>query len=198
MQILRRSDLRAVLTASTLLSSAALASACGGSQSSSTGTTGGGTEQTAAASPSALVGSPAPELMLQDQSGRVRQLSEYRGSPIVLYFYPRDGTPGCTAEACAFRDAWERIQGTGAVVLGVSTDDVASHLAFHDEHQLPFDLLSDPDGRVAQQFGVPMTMGMASRITFIIDDQGVVRRAFEDVDPGIHADEVIAALDDLP
>lgn len=195
MQILRRSDLRAVLAASTLLSSS-LALGCGGSQSSST--TGPGGEQATAASPSALVGSPAPEFMLQDQSGRVRQISEYRGSPVVLYFYPRDGTPGCTAEACAFRDAWERIQGTGAVVLGVSTDDVASHLAFHDEHQLPFDLLSDPDGRVAAQFGVPMRMGMASRITFIVDDEGVVRRAFEDVDPGIHADEVIAALDDLP
>jgi len=177
-----------------LIAFALLVGACGGSQSAAAPTT----ESSAPASPAALVGSAAPEFMLQDQSGRVRQISEYRGNPVVLYFYPRDGTPGCTAEACAFRDAWQRIQGTGAVVLGVSTDDVASHLAFHDEHQLPFDLLSDPDGRVAQQFGVPMRMGMASRITFIIDEEGVVQRAFEDVDPGVHADEVIAALDALP
>jgi peroxiredoxin Q/BCP len=144
------------------------------------------------------MGDPAPAFMLQDQSGRVRQLSEYRGSPVVLYFYPRDATPGCTAEACAFRDAWAQLQETGAVVLGVSTDDVESHRRFHEEHQLPFDLLADVDGEVAQRYGVPMQMGMSSRITFLIDGEGVVRRVFEDVDPAVHADEVIAAIQALP
>ncbi len=159
---------------------------CGAAQSGSGGT------------PLVRMGDPAPAFMLQDQSGRVRQLSEYRGRPVVLYFYPRDATPGCTAEACAFRDAWSQLQETGAVVLGVSTDDVESHRRFHEEHQLPFDLLADVDGEVAQRYGVPMQMGMSSRITFLIDGEGLVRRVFEDVDPGVHADEVIAAIQVLP
>lgn len=140
----------------------------------------------------------APAFMLQDQSGRVRQLSEYRGHPVVLYFYPRDATPGCTREACAFRDAWERLSATRAVVLGVSTDDVESHRRFRDEHQLPFDLLADLDGEVARRFGVPMRLGMSMRVTFLIDAQGVVRRVYEDVDPGVHADEVISAIEAMP
>lgn len=174
-----------------LLIASALLGACGGSQP------GPASSESAAASSLAAVGSEAPAFMLQDQSGRVRQLSEYRGRPVVLYFYPRDATPGCTTEACAFRDAWDRLQASGAVVLGVSTDDVTSHLRFHEEHRLPFDLLSDPDGRVTQQYGVPMRMGMASRITFLIDGDGVVRQVFEDVDPAVHADEVIAAIQAL-
>src|SRR5690606_10884989 len=140
------------------------------------------------------VGEPAPEFMLQDQTGRVRQLSEYRGHPVVLYFYPRDATPGCTAEACAFRDAWDSLQATGAVVLGVSTDDVESHRRFHAEHQLPFELLADLDGRVARRYGVPVRLGMASRVTFLIDGEGVVRHVWENVDPGVHATEVIAQI----
>jgi peroxiredoxin Q/BCP len=132
--------------------------------------------------------------MLQDQTGRVRTLAEYRGRPVVLYFYPRDGTPGCTREACAFRDAWDRLQATGAVVLGVSTDDVESHRRFHAEHRLPFELLSDVDGEVARRYGVPVRLGLAARVTFLIDGEGVVRRVFEDVDPAVHADEVIDAI----
>ncbi len=163
----------------------AVAIGCGGAQ-------GGG-----ASGARIAAGDPAPAFMAQDQTGRVRQLSEYRRHPVVLYFYPRDATPGCTAEACAFRDAWERLEATGAVVLGVSTDDVASHRRFHDEHQLPFDLLSDPDGEIAQRYGVPLRMGMSARVTFLVDGEGVVRRVFEDVDPGVHADEVIAAIQAL-
>lgn len=136
--------------------------------------------------------------MLQDQSGRVRQLSEYRGHAVVLYFYPRDATPGCTREACAFRDSWDRLQATGAVVLGVSADDITSHASFHGEHQLPFDLLSDPDTSVASRYGVPVRMGMTGRVTFLIDASGVIARTFTDVDPGVHADEVIAAIEALP
>lgn len=159
---------------------------CGGSQSGE-----------ATSSAALAVGSPAPEIMLQSQEGRVRTLSEHRGHPVLVYFYPRDATPGCTREACALRDAWDRLQATGAVVYGVSTDDVASHRSFHDEHQLPFDLLSDPEETAARAYGVPVRMGFASRMSFLIDAQGNVARIFPDVDPGVHADEVIAAIEAL-
>lgn len=178
----------------TILIGAALwLAACGGSQSTSSSS---GASETSPRTGIA-VGQPAPAFMLQDQSGRVRQLSEYRGHPVVLYFYPRDATPGCTAEACAFRDAWNRLQASGAVVLGVSTDDVASHRAFHEEHHLPFDLLADVDANVTEEYGVPIEMGMARRVTFLIDGEGVIRRIWQDVDPGVHADEVIAAIETL-
>ncbi len=154
--------------------------------------------QSSPASPAVTVGAPAPAFMLQSHEGRVRTLEENRGHPVVLYFYPRDATPGCTREACAFRDAWARLQATGAVVYGVSTDDVASHRSFHEEHQLPFDLLSDPDGAIAQTYGVPMRLGMTARVTFLIDASGNLARVFEDVDPAVHADEVIAAIEALP
>lgn len=144
------------------------------------------------------VGQPAPAIMLQDQTGRVRTLAEHRGHPVVVYFYPRDATPGCTREACAFRDAWTRLQATGAVVYGISTDDVASHLRFHDEHQLPFDLLSDPEETAARAYGVEVRMGFASRVSFLVDAQGNVARIWPNVDPGVHADEVIAAIEALP
>ena len=108
------------------------------------------------------VGGTAPNFMLQDQTGRVRTLAEYRRRPVVLYFYPRDNTPGCTREACAFRDAWSRLQEQGAVVLGVSTDDVESHRRFQAEHNLPFDLLSDPEEKAAQAYGVPVRMSFAA------------------------------------
>ncbi|MBX7191735.1 MAG: peroxiredoxin [Sandaracinaceae bacterium] len=160
-------------------------SGCGGSQSGE------------AASASLAVGSPAPEIMLQSQEGRVRTLSEHRGHPVLVYFYPRDATPGCTQEACALRDAWDRLQSTGAVVYGVSTDDVASHRSFHDEHQLPFDLLSDPEETAARAYGVPVRMGFASRMSFLIDAQGNLARVFPDVDPAVHADEVLAAIQAL-
>ena len=176
---------------------AAMLAACGGSQQA-VSSEGSGSAPAPAREGLVPVGEAAPAFMLQDQTGRVRQLSEYRGHPVVLYFYPRDATPGCTTEACAFRDAWDRLQSTGAVVLGVSTDDVESHRRFHDEHQLPFELLADPDGRVAQQYGVPMRMGMTARVTFLIDEEGVVRHVWENVDPGVHADEVIHQIDELP
>lgn len=156
-----------------------------------------GSAQAGSTLASASAARPAPAFMLQDQTGRVRTLAEYRGRKVVLYFYPRDATPGCTREACAFRDAWTRIEAAGATVLGVSTDDVESHRRFHDEHQLPFDLLSDPDQAAAQAYEVPVRMGFASRMTFLIDGEGQLRRTFPDVDPGVHADEVIAALGEM-
>jgi peroxiredoxin Q/BCP len=111
-----------------------------------------------------------------------------------LYFYPRDGTPGCTREACAFRDAWTRLAATGAQVIGVSSDDVASHARFAREHHLSFPLLSDDGGAIARAYGVRRTFGLESRVTFIIDAEGRVARVFANVDPAVHADQVIAAL----
>jgi len=158
----------------------------------------GGQESATSTSPAPIgVSSRAPGFSAPDQTGAIRTLEELRGRAIVLYFYPRDATPGCTREACAFRDAWDRIDAAGATVVGVSTDDVASHAAFAEEHGLTFPLLSDPDGAIARDYGVPTRLGMVARTTFIIDRSGVVRRIFEDVDPAVHANEVISVLESL-
>lgn len=156
-----------------------------------------GADQSSTESAEATVHQRAPEFSAEDQNGETITLESQRGKAIVLYFYPRDATPGCTTEACAFRDAWDRIQGAGATVFGVSTDDVESHRAFAEEHNLPFSLLADTDGRIAESYGVPVRMGYARRMTFLIDGEGVVRRIFEDVDPGVHADEVLSAIEEL-
>jgi peroxiredoxin Q/BCP len=189
--------MRNVLLAPVLasLALAPLATACGGSQSDGASATSG---TTAAAPGTPTVGSAAPEIMLQNQDGRVRTLSEHRGHPVLVYFYPRDATPGCTREACALRDAWDRLQANGTVVYGISTDDVASHARFRAEHNLPFDLLSDPEETAARAYGVPVRMGFAARMSFLVDAQGNVARVFPDVDPGVHADEVVAAIAALP
>jgi thioredoxin-dependent peroxiredoxin len=159
-----------------------LLGACGGAQSSALLPAGG----------------EAPDFMATDQAGEVRQLSLLaRDRAVVLFFYPRDGTPGCTREACAFRDAWDRLQSTGAIVIGVSTDDVESHARFAQEHELPFPLLSDPDGNVLERYGVPSAMGMAARVTFVIDRDRRIARVFPDVDPAVHVDEVLTVLNAL-
>jgi peroxiredoxin Q/BCP len=145
------------------------------------------------------VGATAPDFMALDQDGRVRQLRLLnRRRPVVLFFYPHDGTPGCTQEACAFRDAWDRLEATGAIVVGVSTDDPAEHARFAREHELQFPLLSDPEGEVLSRYGVPSLMGMSARVTFIIDREGRVARVYPDVDPGVHAEEILEALASLP
>lgn len=143
------------------------------------------------------VGERAPDFSAPDQAGEPRTLAEFRGKAVVLYFYPRDATPGCTAEACAFRDAWDRLEAAGGQVVGVSSDDVSSHRAFADEHELTFPLIADESGAVATAYGVPSRFGMLSRVTFVIDQSGVIRRVFRDVDPGVHAEEVIAVLESL-
>ena len=144
------------------------------------------------------VGETAPDFMALDQDGEVRQLHLLRRRrAAVLFFYPRDGTPGCTAEACALRDSWDRLQAAGAVVVGVSTDEVRAHARFAEEHELPFRLLSDPDAEVLARYGVPSFLGMSQRVTFIIDRDGRIAHVFEDVDPAIHADEIIVALEAL-
>lgn len=141
------------------------------------------------------VGTPAPDFSARDQMGTLRTLREFRGRIVVLYFYPRDGTPGCTREACAFRDAWDRLAAAGAQVLGVSMDSVESHRAFADAHRIRFPLLADTDGRVCARFGVGTRLGMAERVTYILDAQGVVRRVFPTVDPAIHVNEVLSAIE---
>lgn len=144
-------------------------------------------------------GEAAPDFLALDQRGDPRQLHLIRRRrPMVLFFYPRDGSPGCTEEACAFRDAWARLEASGAVVVGVSTDDVRAHARFAEEHELPFPLLSDPDGEALAAYGVPDLMGMSARVTFVIDRSGRVARVFAAVDPAVHVDEVLEAVAALP
>lgn len=145
------------------------------------------------------VGQPAPAFQSQDQDGRPVALADFKGHPVVLYFYPKDETPGCTKEACSFRDGYAAIQATGAVILGVSADDVASHKAFAEKFHLPFRLVADPDHRIIDAYGVRMpVLGWAKRTTFLVDASGVIRKVFEGVNPAGHAQEVLAALKSLP
>ncbi len=142
--------------------------------------------------------SVAPDFSAPDETGTTRSLAEFRGHPVVLYFYPKDGTPGCTREACAFRDEWQRLTASGAQVVGVSLDSVESHAAFKSEHHLPFPLLSDPDGRILAAYGVPRNAkGYASRTTFIIDAGGVIRRIFPEVDPAVHVQQVLEVIEQM-
>ena len=148
-------------------------------------------------------GAKAPEFELTSDAGETVTLAELRGTPVVLYFYPRDDTPGCTTQAHGIRDAWEDFQEAGAVVLGVSPDDVASHATFKEKHGLPFPLLADTDHAVAEAYGVwgeKSTYGKTSmgiiRTTFVIGADGTVKRVFEKVKPAEHADQVLAALGD--
>src|SRR5215831_10163217 len=123
------------------------------------------------------VGDAAPEFDLSDSSGKRVRLSDFRGKKsVVLYFYPKDDTPGCTKEACSFRDQYEAFKDAGAEVIGVSSDSEASHRKFADKHRLPFTLVADTSGEVRKRYGVPATLGLLpGRVTFVIDRGGVVR-----------------------
>jgi peroxiredoxin Q/BCP len=124
-------------------------------------------------------GAPAPDFTLAAAGGRTIRLRDYRGRVVVLYFYPRDETPGCTAEACGFRDNYEAFVQAGADVVGVSRDPVASHDRFAGARQLPFVLASDPDGAVAHAYGVtPNWLRLPGRVTFVIDREGIIRDVF--------------------
>lgn len=149
-------------------------------------------------------GDKAPPFALVSHEGQTIRLTDLKARPVVLYFYPKDDTPGCTKEACSFRDAWSEIQAAGAVVLGVSPDDVTSHEKFRAKYRLPFPLLSDPDHAVAEAYGAWGEKSMYGRkyegilrTTFLIDGTGVVRRVFEKVHPEGHAEEVLAAVQQL-
>lgn len=130
--------------------------------------------------PKAAVGHIAPDFTLPDHSGKPVSLQDFRGQKaVVLYFYPKDNTPGCTAEACAFRDSYEVFQQAGAEVIGVSSDSEGSHQQFASRYNLPFILLSDAGGKVRKQYEVPATFGLLpGRVTYVIDKEGVVRHMF--------------------
>jgi len=146
-------------------------------------------------------GKPAPDFELTTDGGEAVKLSDYRGKPVVLYFYPKDDTPGCTTQACGIRDAYSEFQDRGAVVLGVSPDDESSHVKFRDKYELPFTLLADPEHKVADDYGVWVErnaygktfMGI-ERSTFLIDSQGNVAKVMRKVKADTHADDVLAAL----
>jgi len=146
-------------------------------------------------------GKPAPDFEVQTDTGDTVKLSDLRGKPVVLYFYPKDNTSGCTTQACGIRDAWAEFERAGAVVLGVSPDSVSSHEGFKRNFELPFTLLADPDHAVAEAYGVwaeksrygRTYMGIV-RATFVIDADGVVKRVIGKVKPETHADDVLAIL----
>lgn len=146
-------------------------------------------------------GERAPEFSLEDADGRTVRLSDFRGSAVVLYFYPRDDTPGCTKEACSFRDEHEALLARRAVVLGVSADTAKSHAKFRDKYGLPFTLLADPERTAIEAYGVWVEKKMygktvhgIQRSTFVIGPDGLVRKVFPKVSPEGHAAEVLAAL----
>jgi thioredoxin-dependent peroxiredoxin len=140
-------------------------------------------------------GKPAPDFELLSDEGEQVRLSSFRGRPVVLYFYPRDGTPGCTKQARGIRDAYDAFEAAGAVVLGVSTDTQASHVKFKSKYGLPFTLLADPDQRTADDYGVRREGGRTfERSTFVIDAEGLVRKIMRRVNPEKHAGQVLEAL----
>ena len=146
-------------------------------------------------------GRPAPDFSLTSDSGEVVSLSDLRGRPVVLYFYPRDDTPGCTAQACGIRDVWTELQGKGAVVLGVSPDSPSKHVKFREKYGLPFTLLSDEAHEVAELYGTWVEKRMygktymgIERSTFVIDADGNVAKVMRKVKPGDHAADVLTAL----
>jgi peroxiredoxin Q/BCP len=146
-------------------------------------------------------GTPAPPFELLSDSGDTVRLADLRGRTVVLYFYPKDDTTGCTKEACEFRDHWRAVEKAGAIVLGVSPDGVASHAKFRKKYQLPFPLLADPDHAVAERYGAWGEKSMYGRryfgilrTTFVIDGTGRIVRVFERVKPKGHAAEVLEAV----
>ena len=144
------------------------------------------------------VGAAAPELTGTDAQGKAVRLSDARGKVAIVYFYPKDETPGCTKEACAFRDAFNKFESAGVTIYGVSRDSEASHRAFREHHKLPFPLVADEAGKVQDAYGVPNKMpGYAARVSFLIDRDGKVAHVWPDVDPALHADEVLAAAKSL-
>lgn len=154
--------------------------------------------------PIPVVGKPAPPFSLPSSTGKKIALKDLKGKLVVLYFYPKDDTPGCTQEACGFRDAYRRFEDLGAMLLGVSPDSLAKHEKFIKKYSLPFPLLADEDHSVAEKYGVWQEkslygrkyMGIA-RTTFVIDRAGKIAKVFEKVKPAGHEGEVLAALEAL-
>ncbi len=145
-------------------------------------------------------GDPAPDFELMDQSGQLHSIEDYRGKWVALYFYPKDDTPGCTTEACEFRDNIFAFKNLDCQILGVSLDDVESHKAFAEKYSLPFPLLADTSGAAADAYGVKskfMGMTVAKRQTFLIDPDGNIAKHYTEVDPETHSQQVLADLEAL-
>lgn len=143
----------------------------------------------------------APDFSLKDQNGKTHKLSDYKGKKVIIYFYPKDDTPGCTTEACSFRDSYADFKKKGAVVLGVSVDDEKSHKKFIDKYSLPFTLLADTDKKVVEKYGVwgeKTFMGRkymgTSRVTYLIDEKGNILKVFPKVKPSEHIKEILPLL----
>ena len=148
----------------------------------------------------ALVGQPAPDFRLQDQKGEWQTLKQYRGQWIALYFYPKDDTPGCTKEACAFRDNIFAFDELNAKIIGISLDDVASHDAFAEKYSLPFPILADTEKQAATAYSVIMKIGpmeLAKRQSFLINPDGLIVKHYDKVDPENHSEEVLADISRL-
>ena len=146
-------------------------------------------------------GDKAPAFQAKDQEGETVSLADFKGKKLVLYFYPKDDTPGCTKEACSFRDGWSKFKKRGIAVLGVSTDDEKSHRKFADKFSLPFPLLADPEKKIVTDYGVWGEKSMygrkymgTHRVTYVIDEKGKIAAVWPKVKPDGHADEILAAL----
>lgn len=146
------------------------------------------------------IGQPAPDFELPDQFGQLHSLEDYRNQWVVLYFYPKDETPGCTTEACKFRDDIFEYKKLNSQILGVSLDDVESHQGFAEHYDLPFPLLADPRGIAVESYGVKTRMfgmAIAKRQTFLIDPAGNIAKHYQNVDPNTHSAEILADLIEL-
>lgn len=139
------------------------------------------------------VGTTAPDFTAKDTHGNTVSLSDYKGKTVILYFYPKDDTPGCTKEACSFRDAYADYQGKDIVVFGVSKDDEASHQAFTEKFNLPFPLLADVDGSIIKAYDVDGG-GYAKRVTYVIDGNGNIAKVYDSVKTDTHATDILAEL----
>lgn len=168
--------------------------ACSREKSNSTASTSSAASAPQAPAVPLAAGAPAPDVTFSLQTGEQLALSSLRGKPVVVYFYPKDDTPGCTIEAQEIRDLYQELKRSGAVVIGVSTDPADSHRAFAEKHQLPFLLASDEAGKLAQAFGVPLKNGRATRVSFVIGADGRIKRSFPQVTPKGHAAELLTAI----
>ena len=142
-----------------------------------------------------MTGQAAPDFEMPDQYGETHRLEDYKGKWLALYFYPRDDTPGCTTEACNFRDNIYAFRAINAEILGVSVDDTDSHREFSEKYQLPFRILSDTDGEVSKAYGTRGIIGMSKRQSFLISPDGIIAKHYEKVVPEEHTQQVLADLE---
>ena len=143
-------------------------------------------------------GDKVPDFKLQSQDGTEVQLADLLTKGyVVLYFYPKDDTPGCKKEACSFRDLNQEFRAEGAEIIGVSVDNVTSHKQFHEKYGLNFTILADPDKKATEMYGVKSNLGLAKRVTFVIDENGIIKKVYPDVDVAAHATEVLSLIKSL-